>query len=183
MRTPFETLAVGVLSAVIVFPATAAVTELPAITVTGKATPSGDAVNRDLAQRSPDIHWPPGLSLKWSELFAHNAIEINAPCATVWNYLVQAQSWPQWYPNTGKVKIQGHSQILLKNTRFTWRAFDVSLDNVRFEAVTRLDSQVVEYVPQSRITGSVMRARLFGDLFVIPTIHGSLPQPVLINAL
>ena len=112
---------------------TRAATELPGITVIGKTTPPGDIVSRDRDQRSPDIHWPPGLSLKWSEIFAHNEIEINAPCATVWNHLVQAQLWPQWCPFSGKVKIKDGSQILQMNTKFSWRGFDLPEDTILFQ--------------------------------------------------
>jgi hypothetical protein len=111
-----------------------------------------DIVSRDRDQRSPDIHWPPALSIRWSEMFAHNEIEINAPCATVWNHLVQAQLWPQWYPNSGKVKINDGSQMLQKNTKFTWSGFDLPRDN-RFDSFSPpLDSQVSEYVPESRLS-------------------------------
>ena len=61
-------LAVYGLFAAVAATATRAATELPGITVTGKVTPSGDIVNRDRDQRSPDILWPPGLSLKLSEV-------------------------------------------------------------------------------------------------------------------
>jgi hypothetical protein len=119
--TPLETLVACVLFAVVPATATRAATELPAITVTGKVTPSGDIVSRDRAQRSRDIHWPSALSPDSSpEMFAHNGIEINAPLATVWNDLVQAQLWPQWCPEVGKVKIKDGSQILQQNVRFTW---------------------------------------------------------------
>jgi Polyketide cyclase / dehydrase and lipid transport len=107
-----------------------AATELPAITVTGEIKPPGDIVSRDRDQRSPEIHWPTALSIKWSEVFAHNGIVINAPCATVWNYLVQAREWPQWCPFSGKVVIQDGSPILQKNTKFTWRGFDLPQDGL-----------------------------------------------------
>jgi hypothetical protein len=149
----FETLGACLLSAVVAATATKAAIELPAITVTGKATPSGDAVSRDRAQRSPDIHWPRALSPDSSpEMFAHNGVEINAPLATVWNHLIQAQLWPQWYPAVGKVKIKDGSEMLQKNTTFAWSGFDLPLDN-RFGFFPRpLESQVVEYVPQNRIS-------------------------------
>src|SRR5260370_18267194 len=125
LLTPLETLGACVLFAVVVVPATAAVIELPAVVVTARAAKPPDIVTRDRDQRSQDIHWPPALSIRWSEMFAHNEIEIKAPCATVWNHLVQAQLWPQWYPNSGKVKIMDGSQILQKNTKFTWSGFDL----------------------------------------------------------
>jgi uncharacterized protein YndB with AHSA1/START domain len=155
MRTillaPLETLAACALFAVVVVPATGADIELPAIVVTGRETKPPDIVSRDRDQRSPDIHWPADLSLRWSEMFAHNEIEINAPLAAVWNHLVRAQLWPQWFPDCGNVRIKDGSQILQKNTRFTWSGFDLPRYN-RFESFPPpLDSKVVEYVPESRI--------------------------------
>jgi hypothetical protein len=139
-------LAVYGLFAAVAATATRAATELPGITVTGKVTPSGDIVNRDRDQRSPDIHWPPGLSLKLSEVFAHNEIEINAPCAAVWNHLVQAKQWPQWCSFSGKVKIRDGSLILQKDTKFTWSGLDLPQDDIAVfqHSPEPLDSQVIE---------------------------------------
>src|SRR5260370_38055115 len=109
-------------------------------------------VSRDREQRSADIHWPPGLSIKWIEVFAHNEIEINAPCATVWNHLVQAQLWPQWCSFSGKVKIKDGSPILQMNTKFSWRGFDLPEDTILFQYEPEpLDSKVVECVSERRI--------------------------------
>jgi hypothetical protein len=152
MATKLLLAACGLLAAVAASE-TRAVTELPGITVTGKATPSGDIVSRDRNQRSPDINWPTTLSLKWSEVFAHNEIEISAPCATVWNHLVQAQLWPQWCSFSGKVKIKDGSQILQKNTKFRWSGFDLPQDDIAVfqHSPEPLDSKVIEYVPERRI--------------------------------
>lgn len=145
-----------------------AATELPAITVTGEIKPAGDIVSRDRDQRSPDIHWPTTLSIKWSEVFAHNGIVINASCATVWNYLVQAREWPNWCPFSGKVVIQDGSPILQKNTKFTWRGFDLPQD-ILSEYQHRsepLEAKVIECVPERRI-GWYSCSGIF-------TIHGPL---------
>jgi uncharacterized protein YndB with AHSA1/START domain len=146
-------LAVCGLFAAVAATETRAATELPGITVIGKATPPGDIVSRDRDQRSPHIHWPTGLSLKWVEVFAHNEIEINAPCATVWNHLVQAQLWPQWCSFSGKVKIKDDSPILQKNTKFSWSGLDLPQDDIAVfqHSPEPLDSQVIEYVPERRI--------------------------------
>jgi hypothetical protein len=154
---------------------------LPAITVTGTAPP-GDIVSRDRDQRSPDINWPTTLSIKWSEVFAHNGIVINASCATVWNHLVQAELWPQWCSFSGKVKIKDGSQILQKNTKFSWRGLDLPQDDKGVFQYTPepLVSKVIEYVPERRIGWYSFGT--FTDVFVLPTILGSLPQSVLKSA-
>jgi hypothetical protein len=138
-----------------------AATELPAITVTGEIKPPvkpPDIVMRDREQRSPDIHWPTTLSIRWSEVFAHNGIVINASCATVWNHLVQAQEWPEWCPFSGKVVIRDGSPILQKNTKFTWRGLDLPQDAnagpfaLEYSPKGRgLDAKVIECVPERRL--------------------------------
>ena len=37
------------------------------------------SMKEDLANRSPDIHWPEGFTPADADLFAHNEISINAP--------------------------------------------------------------------------------------------------------
>lgn len=153
-------------------PAAQSQTTLPAITVTGKTTPTPppprDAVDKDWAERSPDVHWPTPMFNKAAEIFTHNTIEINAPCATVWNHLVQAEQWPSWCPYNRQVKIWGGSKELQKHTRFTSVAYDLPQDNIGIFGVPndRQDSLVIEYVPLRRIGW-----RTFGRAW---TIHGSL---------
>jgi hypothetical protein len=98
-------------------------------------------VNDDLAKRSQDIHWPEGFTPDKADLFAHNEILINASCQTVWQHIVQAQKWPEWYPNAHQVQILNDSTgILQKDSRFTWETFGL-----------HIDSRISEFVPDSRI--------------------------------
>jgi hypothetical protein len=99
------------------------------------------------------MHWPTPMFNKASEIFAHNQIEINAPLATVWNHLVQAEQWPSWCPYSRRVTIWGASKELQKNSKFTWWAYDLPQDNLPFfpNLSDRQDSLVVEYVPLRRI--------------------------------
>ena len=148
----FVTFSVCVLFSVLAVPARAADIELPPIVVTARVpVQTPDIVSSDRAQRSPEVHWPTALSLQTSEMFAHNEIEINASCATVWNRIVQAQLWPQWFPSSGKVKINGDYQMLQKNSRFTWSGFDLPLEHRFASFPPPTDSKVIEYVPESRI--------------------------------
>ena len=149
-----------------------AANELPAVTVTGKATPTpppGDAVSRDWTQRSPEMHWDTSMFNKSSEIFAHNQIEINASCATVWSYLIQAERWPQWCPFVGKkVQIWGGAQVLQKNSKFTWVSSDLPQDIAILgdPPPQKVDSTVMEFDPPNRLG-----FRSFGRAW---TIHGAL---------
>ena len=58
----------------------------------------------DLANRSPNIHWPEGFSPDKADLFSHNELIINAPCERVWKHIVVATKWPEWYPNSKDVR-------------------------------------------------------------------------------
>jgi uncharacterized protein YndB with AHSA1/START domain len=165
----FAVLVSGLL--VTTFTATQADIPLPAITVTGN-TPVGDMVYRDYQQRSPDIRWPSVITkfIKISEIFSHNEIEINASRETVWNHLVQAKLWPQWCSFIKKVKIWGGSEVLEKDTRFLWNAYDLPQEgfSVPIQGAVSpepLSSKVFEYVPQSRLGW-----RSYGA----PTVHGTL---------
>ena len=150
-----------------------AANELPAVTVTGnvKPTPPGDTVSRDWAERSPEMHWPTPMFNGAAEIFAHNQIEINASCATVWAHLVQAGVWAQWCPFSGKVQIWGGATVLQKNSKFTWVSSDLpqdipALGNVSAPSPERVDSVVTEFDPPNRLGW-----RSFGRTW---TIHGSL---------
>jgi hypothetical protein len=59
----------------------------------------------DLANRSPDIHWPPGFDPLKADLFSHNELFVNASCERVWQHIIEATKWPQWYPNAKDVDL------------------------------------------------------------------------------
>ena len=61
--------------------------------------------------------------------------------AAVWAWLVRAELWPTWYPNSHRVRIVNgpHSDLTL-GSRFHWRTFGVAVD-----------STVAELVPYERL--------------------------------
>src|SRR6202789_413776 len=61
------------------------------------------SMKNDLANRSPDIHWPTGFEPEKADLFAHNDLVINASCERVWTHIIEATRWPTWYPNSKEV--------------------------------------------------------------------------------
>ena len=95
----------------------------------------------DLANRSPDIHWPPGFDPLKADLFAHNELLIDASCERVWQHIIEAPKWPQWYPNARDVRIvSGSNPVLEDGTAFRWTTFGLTIE-----------SRIHEFVPFSRI--------------------------------
>src|SRR5258706_973824 len=95
----------------------------------------------DLANRSTDIHWPPGFDPVTADLFSHNELLINASCERTWQHIIEAPRWPQWYPNAKDVRIVSDSGSVLKDgTAFRWTTFGLPLE-----------SRIREFVPYSRI--------------------------------
>ena len=97
--------------------------------------------NGEGAQRSKDIHWPKGFHPERADLFAHNEIVIHASCEKVFANIVDAQAWPEWYPNSHNVKLLSSPDGKLhERARFSWDTFGV-----------HIESRVHEFVPNSRI--------------------------------
>jgi len=120
-----------------------------------------DIVAEDMAQRSPDIHWPTELSPASADMFSHNEITITAACPVAWHHLVAATAWPSWYPNSQNVRLLNSSDGNLQDhTHFTWETFGVPID-----------STIYEYVPGSRLAW-------FGDGPGIRAYHTWLLSPV-----
>ncbi len=97
--------------------------------------------NADMANRYADIHWPVGYSPKDANLFAHNEIFIKAPCSTIWQHLIEAPKWPQWYSNSHDVRILNNTNdILEQGTRFEFNTFGL-----------HINAEISEFVPGSRL--------------------------------
>ena len=94
----------------------------------------------DLANRSPEIHWPEGFDPSQADLFSHNELVIQAPCERVWSKIIDATQWPTWYPNSKDVRILNGTSVLARETIFRWTTFGLPLE-----------SKVNEFVPYSRI--------------------------------
>jgi polyketide cyclase/dehydrase/lipid transport protein len=95
----------------------------------------------DLANRSPDIHWPEGFTPTAADLFSHNELAISASCERVWKHIIEANKWPEWYPNAKDVRILGGGGSVLKaDSVFFWTTFGL-----------KLESRINEFVPFSRI--------------------------------
>jgi hypothetical protein len=123
-------------------------------------------MKQDLADREKDIHWPEGFNPSQADLFSHNALLINASCERIWGHIVDATKWPQWYPNSKDVRIDG-GDVLKEGNVFHWSTFGLPLE-----------SKVNEFVPYTRIGWYAMR-RERRQASTIPGISGRRATPAL----
>jgi uncharacterized protein YndB with AHSA1/START domain len=94
----------------------------------------------DLAARAMGIHWPTGFEPERADLFAHNETVVEASCETVWQHIVDARAWPQWYPNARGVQLLSGAGALAPDVRWRWTTFDLAIE-----------SRVHEFVPNRRL--------------------------------
>jgi hypothetical protein len=60
-----------------------------------------DIVAQDLAQRSPEIHWPADFVPPAADTFSHNEVLIQARCDQVWHVLLNASAPGKAIANPG----------------------------------------------------------------------------------
>jgi uncharacterized protein YndB with AHSA1/START domain len=88
-----------------------------------------------------DIRWPENFLPANSAVFASNEIVIPAPPEHVWRWLIRAELWPHWYPNSSDIHFLSTSGPDLRaRTRFRWNTFGV-----------RITSKVLEFEPCTRL--------------------------------
>ncbi len=122
------------------------------------------SIHDDLIERSAHIRWPDGFDPGDADLFAHNAIIINAPAMTVWGKLVAAAAWPTWYSNSRDVVIDDPSGELGEHVTFNWTTFGLTIA-----------SRVADFVPYSRLSwyGNGDQLRAYHTWLLIPRLGDS----------
>lgn len=84
--------------------------------------------------------WPPGTAPAGAVVFAHNERVIAAPAEHIWEWLVLAPRWPNWYFNARRVQLHDGARQLEPGMEFRWVTFG-----------TPLDSRVVHFEPGRRL--------------------------------
>ena len=67
------------------------------------------SIIEDIQRRSAHIHWPQNIVPEQADLFAHNDIVIAAPPGKIWEHLIHATAWPDWYSNASDVTVNASS--------------------------------------------------------------------------
>jgi uncharacterized protein YndB with AHSA1/START domain len=87
------------------------------------------------------IHYPAQYQPGSSGVYVSNKLNITAPPETVWAWLIRADLWSTWYPNSSNMSIEGGTRSTLeRGTQFRWKTFGVTVN-----------STVQEFVPYERI--------------------------------
>jgi hypothetical protein len=111
------------------------------------------------------IVWPAEFDPAFCPIHVRNDVLITASSQVIWAWLIRAQLWPAWYPNSSEVQIvTGASSDLYANARFTWKTFSV-----------RLVSQVKEFVPCKRIAWDAVGVgvRAYHAWLIVETSQGA----------
>jgi hypothetical protein len=98
------------------------------------------SIIEDIQRRSAHIHWPQGIVPEQADLFAHNDIVIAASPGKIWEHLIHATAWPDWYSNASDVTVSASSELLGAGVTFDWITFGA-----------HIHSTVHEFEPTGRI--------------------------------
>ncbi|WKN44513.1 SRPBCC domain-containing protein [Tunicatimonas pelagia] len=113
---------------------------------------------------SEEINWPKTYKPTEAKFFVHNEIEIEASPDVVWNILVQAEAWPEWYEGASEVNVQNTtSGILTERAIFTWQTMGLNFT-----------SSIREFVPPYRLSWESEKKSITGyhAWLIVPTDTG-----------
>lgn len=113
---------------------------------------------------SDKINWPETYQPQKSQFFVHNEIDIQASPQKVWQILIQAERWPDWYIGAKDVKILDETSTILKDDSvFYWKTM-----GQRFESVIK------EFEEPYRLSWESKKSTIQGyhAWLIIPTAYG-----------
>lgn len=111
-----------------------------------------------------EISWPTEYDPKKATFFVHNELQINASPEVVWNLLIQAETWPEWYEGAKDVRVTTSNQGLLdEKSVFSWNT--MGLDFV---------STIREFKPPYRLSweSNKWSIRGYHAWLIIPNSQG-----------
>lgn len=74
------------------------------------------------------IKWPDQYHPNVSAVHVVNSLELEASSQAVWDKLVRAKDWPNWYPNAANVTLRDSEEdTLALGTRFRWKTFGATI--------------------------------------------------------
>ncbi len=113
---------------------------------------------------SQAIAWPEAYKPEEAKFFVHNEIEINAPAEAVWEVLIQADEWEDYYSGASNLQLDGNpSGKLSENSVFSWKTMGLDFT-----------SYIKEFEPPYRLSWESNRKSIRGyhAWLIIPTEDG-----------
>ncbi len=102
---------------------------------------------------SEKINWPENYKLEDAQFFVHNEIEIKAKPQTVWEVLIRAEEWPDWYEGASNVSVlSNNSADLNEGAIFSWKTMGQNFDS----------TTVKEFQPPYRLSWEARKNNIRG---------------------
>lgn len=120
--------------------------------------------SRKYREAENKIMWPDDFIPRKSDFYVHNEIEVNATPEQIWQLLIHAKAWNQWYDGIQDIQFEDmEAQYLAKGTRVFWNSMGQSLNNT-----------VMEFEPYQRLAWQFNEAKIQGyhAWIIIPTDKG-----------
>lgn len=118
--------------------------------LTGCSTPQPTPAPKSAAG-AQTIRWPAAYEPANAVFHVHNEIEIAAPPQVVWDILIRANAWPDWYVGARNVATKSPSGLLADKSSFAWETMGL-----------RLETEVREFVPPFRLSWESRKSSLQG---------------------
>ena len=113
---------------------------------------------------SLEIRWPERFHPEKAPVHVRNELDMEAAPSRIWETLVAAPLWPQWYPNAANVRLLSGERVLSLGAKFRWTTFGATII-----------SQVAEFVPERRIawTGRAFGIDVYHAWLIEPSVRGA----------
>lgn len=118
----------------------------------------------NLRSQDYEINWPKEYKPENSSFFVHNEIQVNAPAEYIWEILMQAETWPEWYEGAEDVKVINSNDGILRDTSvFTWKTMGLGFE-----------STIEEFIPNERLSWESNKSSIQGyhAWLIIPNENG-----------
>lgn len=124
----------------------------------------GQIFTKKYEENQNQINWPEEFNPSKSKFYVYNEIEIEAAAEKVWEILIEAETWPEWYIGAKNVKIIDDSTGTLKdNSAFNWETMGFEFKSV-----------IKEFIPNSRLSWQSYKKGIPGyhAWLIVPTENG-----------
>ena len=103
---------------------------------------------------SDEIFWPTRFAPANCHVNVRNELDFSSQPEMVWAWLIRAQLWPTWYPNSAKMRfIEGQPPDLAMGTRFKWKTGFLNPDTMKETPLgVTVDCRVREFLPPNRLS-------------------------------